>query len=719
MSALTTIGARIGTPVQSFPPIEIVTITGTGTADWDIKDHLGNSLRSAFGYNLGEYPYYQDGDADKLIKSLYDRGQRVIRLAAFDRNGSNPQKGIGDGRVDSCPDWICPRNRARLIAHIEACAKYGMKWILVIEGDVMQGGTGQKAIYDHSLQLAALYGESVPAGHADWGDAGGYNVFTSKILFNQLRHQVKQVVRLVCGYPHCLAVELQSEPLPVSGFRDDLAPPYIYPGSNGDGVYDITWTTGSTAVHQTLESLYRTLIADVWAIAPWMNCLLGGSRAYDLDPQLADIITALSNPAGVGGNLLLTNKLIFTIDILSSGVTAANVAFKMKTLLALKVPCLINQFGTRRITEDPADNFFNLGASALKAGGVPIIVWEHISNTQNGYGERYYNGDGDSNKEHAPAYPVVDGGARIVTIDTQCTQTFAAMETDAIAAAIAEHVLMFHVLPFDGTKYPNLWQDAAGTTPVTAIGQPVGRWAATADPDGLGYVYAVPAGNLIQRPTLGWAMDDGAGNSYLPHKRPVLIGDGTNTLMRLMASNGTTEVAFWPAGGGNIAGTEPVFIMVAGTPATRAFVQTFFCQGSTERWPRLYSAASKMPTFQCQGTDAVNHSVDGTGFPGGPTLTSANIPMVLCGTKSGGAGSEVMTLYVHGRQEGQITGQTVGGVTSPSTRTRIFGTSNGPDYIGSIGQVCMGRVQVPSNTNRYKMGRLGGQIQGGGYMYTP
>jgi hypothetical protein len=89
-----------------------------------------------------------------------------------------------------------------------------------------------------------------------------------------------------------------------------------------------------------------------------------------------------------------------------------------------------------------------------------------------------------------------------------------------------------------------------------------------------------------------------------------------------------------------------------------------------------------------------------------------NTPIVVSGTKSSVAGSHVLTVFVNGLQETQLTGQSVGTCTQ-FTRLRVGATGNTPDFTGVIMGWYVSKNAM-SDANRLKIERYLGFLHGGG-----
>lgn len=716
-------------PADALPisPVHI-TLTGGGTPQWDFLDQNGVSMRLngtvPWGYNFGEWPFYANSEAVSLVTLLMSQGVRLIRLVGLDRAFSSPNKGDGDGNLvfepvggtqigtaDICFNRRNPAQWTKLKTFARACSNLGCWFIIVIEGDILQCGTQDAPTLAHALTLVQP-SEVIPNGQSTWLAAGGYNPFTSPLLFSNMREYAKQCAREFRSYPYYFALELNSEPLPYGG------------GSQYVAGYDFTWTARSpgpgTGI-MSLEMLYRTLITDVMgdsatgkpAIDPVHPFIVGGRGGYNLAQdtshggEMSELVTALSDPTGLGGNLVAANKLIFTWDRLDSGTTAAqNTPGQWQIASALNVHLFMNQLGSQ-VSDDTNDVGINLALSLSKAYGVPGTVWELRAKTAGGYGPYYSNGNGDGN---GAGGTYSTNAARLANMTARMTESFASILAAANTAATAEGAPLFYVK----ADFSNVWQDIAGTIPCTAIGQPVGKITPALDPLGTGIFFTAINGTT-GRPILGYPQKDGLGNSWLPSKLPSLIFDGANTMLlgnMLFFVPGTTQNT------SPTTGSENMTVMAAGIPVTGGVAQYMVnlgqSSGTTNQYPRLGFPNNKLGLFQCEGDDAVAHTVQDTRST--PYQIGNNLPVVLAGVKSGAVGLTSMTLYFNGVQAGAITAQSVGTTAAATLKTLSVGgiKNNQPDFQGPISAWSFSTGAM-ALSNMHAIGRLMSAYIGSGY----
>jgi hypothetical protein len=717
-------------------------ILNGNTSNWDIQYPLGTSLRTGgrapWGYNLGIYQYYSVSEAPAFAAQMQSEGVTIVRLI-FRWSGS-PAKKVGDSRsiwsppgtyagvADLCFNMTNPSNFVKWQVFAQEFAKLGIWVVLALEGDILQSGTQSTAwdgssfhadsispdgVYDRALTLVQP-GETIPGGLADWGLAGGYNVFTSPFLFKIQRERAKMIARWARSVDYIWALEVLSEPLPPSGTISTAlngrtlgsgSKYYIYPSTGNDGVYGPEWTfrANNTLANSffggspspgapngclSIEEYARIITADVRAIAPNMKFMYGGRSGYNLDPECQETITALSDPTGLGGNLVAQNIAMFTWDRLGSGTNqvAKSTSIALQAAV-MNAPFFVQQLGERVSTDgskDPGDpNTYGLRGSirTLKAFGYGGTIWDRRSANATGYGTESANNDGDA-----------DGAGGTYTMNTTrqsgLAQAFGerleALRTAAHNVATANNGALFYVKP-DQTNITKTVVGGIGSDTLLTINPVI-------DPLGLGIV-----GTAVGTITIDYSQPDGAGGSYLPDKQPVLRSDGS-------AGNYITfNMSYFGSPGNNNSGTgsgdENMTVIVAGTPSNLAQQQTFICLGNvgtTVRYPQIVSSASHLIIGKVIGDTA------------GVTLNALNtststgkVPIVASLRKSGNHPSTAVTMWVNGIDDtapapggigtgenvsgtgNTLTGQTVSTIATLA-RLRIFGTSNTGDYKGTI-----------------------------------
>lgn len=363
-------------------------------------------------------------------------------------------------------------------------------------------------------------------------------------------------------------------------------------------------------------------------------------------------------------------NIIYTKNLLSGSLLALDtLQDKIAQLLAVRaahnVPVIVQQLGVR--TGDDTDfHSFNAGHSLMNALGVHFQTWQNRQNTVNP-------------DEYANFYKDGVGGWTEKVLQTArfqyyMTQTYAALEAAAISAATAASAVLFYVK----ADLSNVFQDSAGTTPVTADGQPCGLVNPAA-----GAGLTLLQSSAAVRPVITTIAATG---------RRALLFDGVNTYM-----NGSS--AFFSSG-------SQMTAIGAGIPANTNVVQDFVYAGAssgTVKWPRLAASAAKVANCVWQ-TDTTTNTV--TGLVG-----TAAVPIVISCTRDGSANK---ILYSNGVQDG-ATNSTADGTIASLTRLRVGGSStNSPSFIGPIALICVATTAI-SAANRQAIERFGAFLAGAYY----
>lgn len=782
-SSSTYVAIPVTTPVGGST--DRVVITGSGTSQWDIT-YLGSSIRTGgnamWGYNTGVFEYFPDTqpEVDAFMAQLFSEGVRIVRLVGFNRTFGAPTKASGDSnRVYKVSDGSeigtsanafynqkHPRHWTKLKMYAKAAAKAGIWSVICMEGDIKQSGTQDTSwngtvfdpttgTYDRALTLAAASGESIPGGLGDWGVAGGYNVFTSKKMFAQCREEAKRLAREFKSYDKIFAYEFLSEPLPPSGksasqfspANGRSAPPncYIYPGELGDGVYGPEWSFRSGNLNAaaylpggdpndgppngclSIEEFYRYLIADVMAIDPTTPFIVGGRGGYNLSPEGDEILAALSDSTGLGGNLISQNKIIFTWDRLGSGTNqcAKSTGVWVKAM-SLLVPLFMNQLGERVGSDsqkDPGDpNTYGLRSSVRvsKQFGCPGTIWDRRGNGASGYGTEAKN-----------VAPDVYGNGGSFTMNTTRQndlaqafgERFSTLESSALSYAAAENICLVYVK----ADLSNVVKTGAGIPYTLTSITPV------LDPLGLGLVFTSSGTNPI---TLDYALKDGSGFSLLPDKRLVMQFLGAPSIGSYLASNMTYFGSPGNTNSATATGDENMTVIVAGMPqrdATQATFLTLTNNGGTEKYPQIQANTSKTPQTKWQGSTGGAITLAGGGVNNTQTDAFApGVPMVIMARKSGNHPSTALTMWVNGIDDtgtgnagvgtgetyagtgNTLTGQTVPAITAAVTRLRIGGPNNNGDFVGPIAGFALARGAI-TDAAAHAIGRFYAYLLGGGY----
>lgn len=741
-------------------------ITGSGSALVDIvHSATGLSLRKGgtplCGFNFGQFDYFNLTEIPTVIARLQALGVTLVRLVGFLRWTGAPSKGDADsrnqydttgtklGRCDSFYNATHPASWAKLKAYARALSAAGIWFIIVGEGDIQQSGTQDTAwngtafdptsgTYDYSLTLPEATLDPIPGGLADWGLAGGLNLCTSPTLRGRARERAKMVAREFRSYDYYFAFEPWSEPLPPSGtISTGLngrtlggSPPHfhIYPGPNNDGVYTNIWTfaagnpnavaylggasTGPGNGIWSMEEVYRAFIADYLAIDPNRKFIVGGRGAYNPSPEGNEIISALSDASGphaLGGNLFAANVLILTYDKLDQGATKPGktpiVCVQVNAIGAIS---LVNQLGARA-SSDPNDYAMLGNMRCLRSRGIFVTWWDYRGNAVNGYGIQYATGVGADGNGANGAYADVTSPNRPVDFTQVFSESLAAMETAAIAAANAAGGVLFYVKA-DRT---NCTKSGGG---VPAIGDAISQIQPVTDPNTTGLVF-----NAVGTITVAYPEADGSGNSYLPDNRPVLkvTGGAGNYLSGSIPYFGSTTTS------GTATGAEVMAAIVAGYPGSGTGGKTFMAltnSGTAVRYPQLSctSGGSSTVSAKCIGGSADSHTMQAT------NTTTASNPLVVTFLKSGTAPNTVLTTLVNGIDDTgtdevhagtacTLTAQTVSAISSPAlSRFCIGATNNAGDWDGTFAGWCVFR-QLPTAAQYHAIGKFLAALQGGVY----
>lgn len=398
--------------------------------------------------------------------------------------------------------------------------------------------------------------------------------------------------------------------------------------------------TGSNSSHgQILKAWYLTLMNRLRAIggntAPF---LIGGRASYGLNT-----VEEVLFPE--------RNDVIYTADFLTNKVQNEDtVAADIEALCLFRdtygKPILIQQFGRNTsddegngtTTENAGLTALNGGLFALRAKNVPFTHWQfHQNSTNPGAYALWYKTDGGVNS----ADNWTPKPAEIASFTYHMGITAASLEAAAIAAATACGGELFYVK----SDLSNVFQNSAGTTPVTALTQPIGR------------VNAVVGTRFLQqttdafRPTLA-ANDNGYYVSFLPASESWLASDST-----YFTTADTTQTA-----------------IVAARPPTAASNRNLLHCGtstSTVRWPNLVVTA----TDECQAS-----------WRGDDNVLQSTSTTTLCDNRAIVATASMISttdkrVQLNGVQEGTTNTVAAGSIAS-LTRLRIGAATSGANGLG-------------------------------------
>lgn len=586
----------------------------------DIQYPAGTTLRRTLrGYNWGAYAtVVLPGDVAQCISD----GAKIVRVVGNNRwfgEYSGFAPGT-DSRNDNAFVKYDTQHWTDLKAIVRQLTNAGI-WVVV---------TFDSNCAINNVASEATFCTANVGGVGAWPN--GYNVYTSGDLFGYVRAIWQMIANEFASYPYIFAYELGAEPA---------------------NSLDATWV-------DDLLVYYRTVADDVKRIDPLAKFIVGG-RAYSV-ANFGEILMAERTDCIYTWNALdggLTNTPVLP------GNTDAVCAFAE----ANSIPFFMNQMGSRR-SSDPNDEAMLAGGAIMNSRGIIWTWWQAkdwtVSNSN--YGLRYNDGAGG----------FIDKTIRIANFTAMANRTLAALESAAQAAATAESAVLHYVKP----DFSNCWQDSAGTTPVTAAGQPLGLMTPVIG-SGL---------NLLQstagaRPTV-----IAAATVHLIDQRPVMSFDAVNTYL-------TGSVAFFSSG-------SQMTVIASGIPANVSSTQDFVVAGGSggnPKWPRLGASAGKAATSVWQ-SDTTTNTVTGT------TGTGA-YPLVMSCTRDGSANKK---LFVNGLQDG-ATNSTADGAIASFTRFRVgSGTSNAPTFSGPIALICV-KVGTMSDANRQAIERFAAYLVGAGY----
>lgn len=472
--------------VTVTPSTDRIVVTGSGTANWDLL-YNGVSIRGLVnGYNWGNYSTISlPLDVNLAIAD----GVSLVRPIGYNR-WMGPYGVTGtDSRDDACYASFGPQNRD---FHYQSVVQLGQAgiWSVVafdsdcaINGGMQDGPGGSDATFCEALvqpgevpmTMDASGNWTVIGGSPTWDAVGGYNVFTSPVLFHKVRRIWKMLATLYAPLPKIFAYELGSEPMAGAGFN-----------------YDATWSP-------RLQSFYRILINDIRQIDPYTPFVIGARGGYNLSSINEMILSERTD-------------CIYTFDLLSSVVkTIANIPGKYDNAGALNVPMYVNQNGTQS-SDDPNDYAFNGSIAIAKARGYPCCLWQakDKGTTANGYGWRYSDGAGG----------FIDKTQRITYGRARFAETLASLEAAAQSAATAAGATLIYCKP----DLSNVFAGSGGSGALATIG---GKFGSVTPVVGSGVSNLAQATSANQ-PTVVLPLSTGY---YLIDNRPWMLFDGVNTYL--------------------------------------------------------------------------------------------------------------------------------------------------------------------------------------------
>lgn len=552
------------------------------------------------GPNQGTWLEDYEPDAANILAT----GANFVRIVFVRWWGDSYEAGIDMYDSSASNNYLNPTRWAAALNKIRWASAQGL-WInAVFDSD---NGAGNRGLLGANSNFFEATGDG-PAKLAEW------------------KAMQRYVIGQLLNFPRILSIELLAEPLPVGS--------------------DATWAA-------TLRNFYLDLIANARTVDPITPFVIGPRASYGLN-NLNEILLAGRT------------DIIYTWDSLTNKTSAeGTIADNVEVACAFRdtnnVPIYSNQLG-RNTSDDIgdinadaiADTTENIGLTAMNgaqsvfnARGVPYSWWQWHQNTDSPtayaiYYKTVYPGSGPNNWTVKPG--------ELASLTYHMTQTLASVDSAAEAAATASSSALWYIK----SDFSNVFQDDAGATPVTAVGQTVGRWVAVVG----GRVWTQT--NAALRPTLVATV-----NGY--------------ALQFAQASNHTLALdqTYFTATGNALVG-------IACRPNAGTTIRTLFqtgTSGTAVRSPYLSISASDNFLFSNSGDDAVRRDVTSV-------TTCDNRAVVVTGTRVG----DNKNGYVQGVIEGTPNGTAIGSIAT-ITRTRLGASSagtNGFDGIIATVFICNG-----------------------------
>lgn len=698
------IGRRNAQPsIPGANPI-CVQLSGSGSANWDIRLPAqlgGTSMRTNgglfHGVNWGAYGSHGGRNrTDPLANGTYafptsiaqavaevvSDGIQHVRLIGYGRwRGQYTNTPDADGEDDNCHTGTSETNIENLLECCRQLSVARVWWGVGAESDCGQGGA--QSTGDKNFCSAFKTAGEVPMIMDDNGvwtvdpvqtnfSTYGYNYLTSPRMFNRVLRWWIRIVNEVRHLPYRYFYELLSEPLP--GKQSDGTTP----------LYDSTWSA-------RIKSYFRVLIREIRKLDPITPFLLGGRGAYNLDPEMGEVI------------LTERGDCMYTWDRLDSGaLNYLKGPSVLQKALSFLVPIYQNQFGIRSSADSatssetnpgppPVDNgCMASGYAVFKAYGVSATWWQHCDGLQNDdatvYGWRYFHVIGG-------VYTRTDKTPRILIGRAAMGYTVANMlaaATTAINAATSPEAFWFTQPDVNG-HISNAFTDLGVT--VASVGSVMEQWNQK-----LGATYTFIESTAAARPTLTATAvvaymtggDVGLVDRF-PAAKFVPGALGTGTLL-----NGSSSF---------YANTDDQTIIIAGVGAASGVQAIFTCGNGTggQTYPLIGINAGG--TLHAQWTNGTLTD-DCVG-----TTPIADIPFVVTAKKTGN--NKIM--YVLGCQEGLTKTSAITGTVI--TDLVIGGKSNGnaPTYQGTIAFVFFCK-QALSDAARISIERLAAYLVGAPYL---
>lgn len=500
--------------------------------------------------------------------------------------------GTDSRSLNLADDYIDPANLATFLTQVGWLVAQGL-WVIV----AFDSNCGQDGLQDGTTELFCDPAGAYPSN--------GRNFFTDtatreffKVAWKRLARELKMIDKIAL-------LELLPEPL---NGRDD------------------TWA-------DDVRDFYRDVISAVRSEDSRTPFLVGPRDAYNINLVEESFLAERSDVVYTGN--LLSPRVINQTDL------PANLATLTTFRDTHNVPVFVQQLG-RTSDLDPTLTAMNGAMSLLNSQRVPYAWWQYHQNTTSPDEYALYYKDGLGGWTPKPA--------EIASFSYHVTQSIGTLEEDALATATSTGSTLFYIK----ADLSNVFQDSSGTTPVTGVGQPIGRINAVV---GTGFLSQGTAG---ARPLLALGAN---GYSWSL--------DGVDDYLAL-------DTTYFSAG-------DDTMVLAAGVPNETSTQRVMFqcgTSGSTVQYPALGLNASDLPVASWQGADAVPHECTGS------TPCSLR-PVILTAYKTGNN----KTLYVNGIQEGSTSTGTVG--TFTPTRARVGSSSGSSRYFsGQMSMVCLSKTMT-------------------------
>lgn len=545
----------------------------------------GGSPFFPLGINQGNWGENYQPDA-AIINSY---GSKVVRILI--RVDGPYDTGTDSASDDPAQDYFDPVNYAKFMQELDWLEAQGLWIIIALDSDYAAGNRG--------------------LGTADW------NLFDTTDTANQAIYKARwharwrRIVRDNYTRKRVLAYEVMPEPMP----------------------------TGSNAGHgATLKAFYAECFDNIRTIDSVTPFLIGGRGSYSVNtvsevlfPERTDVIYTID---------ALTNK------VEAEDTIAATIELCRDFMVTNNTPLLIQQLG-RNTSEDegngttsdnPGLTAMNGAMSVCIALGVPFTWWQFHQNSINpGAYALWFKTD--ANQNNANNWTPKQGEIDAYTF--HMTLSLVGVDSAAEAAATASSSQLFYIK----SDLSNVWQDSAGTVPVTAVGDPVGKWS------------AVVGARVFTQATAGL--------------RPTLVATANGYALNFVgASNMTLQLDqnYFTATGNALVG-------IACRPNVGNSIRTLWHTGTsatTVRTPYLSVSATDTFLFSNRGDNNVAQDINSV------TLCD-NRAVMLTGERIGANKKG----FVQGVQESTTNTTAIGSIAS-ITRSRLGASSSGTNGFDGV-----------------------------------